>query len=430
MTFGVTTIVHNKYMISKKIGAGAYGAVWELRKVADPRQQLALKTEGVKPERAEEFLKIEYEVMDKLRAANSLHSPRLVGAGKTDTQYYIVMTLLGPSLADLRKCMPGMKFSPFTSGMCYIQCLDAIIELHQLGYVHRDIKPGNFAVGKMNTAARRWVYLFDFGLCRRIFFDRSDAEKKYKKCGDKRLRTPRKQCKMVGTLRYCSMNAHHKEELGRHDDVWSLWFAVAEWHLGELPWSGVDKAKTEMLKVDVLDDLVAKMPAPLGLVVKHLRGLRYHDEPNYALLRGLGASFLHDLPNYNPGDPLDWEPAGCHAALYKHMHNCWPPDPDPVTLPPLVIEKPPKNLCAVKSLETVHQDPDSQNSYDDETNEGIKSIKKGEKTIESRKGSNRALSKTGDPFLEVTAEPGGLEEQPTLGDDVTNKEHADNPRNR
>uniref|UniRef100_A0A915A621 Protein kinase domain-containing protein n=1 Tax=Parascaris univalens TaxID=6257 RepID=A0A915A621_PARUN len=45
-----------------------------------------------------------------------------------------------------------------------IQCLEAIHELHDVGYLHRDVKPANFAIDKFDI---RKIYLLDLGLCRK-----------------------------------------------------------------------------------------------------------------------------------------------------------------------------------------------------------------------------------------------------------------------
>uniref|UniRef100_A0A915K6H2 Protein kinase domain-containing protein n=1 Tax=Romanomermis culicivorax TaxID=13658 RepID=A0A915K6H2_ROMCU len=79
---------------------------------------------------------------------------------------FIVMQLLGPNLSQLRKMRRDNKFSTSTSLRLSLQCFEAIESLHEVGLIHRDIKPTNFAIGCNETNTTR-VYLLDFGLVRR-----------------------------------------------------------------------------------------------------------------------------------------------------------------------------------------------------------------------------------------------------------------------
>lgn len=40
----------------------------------------------------------------------------------------------------------------------------------------------------------------------------------------------------LGTVRYASVNAHRNKEMGRHDDLWSLFYMLVEFVNGQLPW--------------------------------------------------------------------------------------------------------------------------------------------------------------------------------------------------
>jgi tau tubulin kinase len=45
--------------------------------------------------------------------------------------------------------------------------LQAVKELHELGYISRDVKPGNFVTGPTTSDEHRNVFMIDFGLCKK-----------------------------------------------------------------------------------------------------------------------------------------------------------------------------------------------------------------------------------------------------------------------
>ncbi len=55
---------------------------------------------------------------------------------------YVVMSLLGPNLMQLKKMCKANTFSAATTNRIGVHALYAIKQLHEIGYVHRDIKPG------------------------------------------------------------------------------------------------------------------------------------------------------------------------------------------------------------------------------------------------------------------------------------------------
>ncbi len=125
----------------------------------------------------------------------------------------MALELLSRNLSDLRRKSLHLRFSQGTSFHMAIQALDALCHLHEAGYLHRDVKPSNFALG-LRKPKSRILYLFDFGLSRRYTTD------------DGTLRPPRGNCGFRGTVRYASINSHEGRELGRHDDLWSLFFML------------------------------------------------------------------------------------------------------------------------------------------------------------------------------------------------------------
>ena len=130
------------------------------------------------------------------------------------------MSLQGRNLADLRRSQPKGSFSTHTTMRLLAQMIQAIENVHDIGFLHRDIKPSNFAMGAKNDNKRK-VYILDFGLARQYTTPSGE------------LRQARATAGFRGTVRYASLNAHNNKEMGRHDDLWSLFYMVVEFITGK-----------------------------------------------------------------------------------------------------------------------------------------------------------------------------------------------------
>jgi len=80
--------------------------------------------------------------------------------------------------------------------------LRALQEIHRAGFLHRDIKPGNFVMGTVQNGNPRAVILIDYGLSRRHL--KADGTVKPK----------RQQARWVGSRRYMSLNTHLRKDQG------------------------------------------------------------------------------------------------------------------------------------------------------------------------------------------------------------------------
>lgn len=155
-------------------------------------------------------LKKEANVIKQLQLRK--HVVRLIYCGKREQYSYIVMTLYGKNLSQLKKDANLDRYTPGTVARVGIQALYAIKQLHEVGYVHRDVKPSNMVIGR-HRMEKKMVFLIDFGMCRSYaVWDNGMA----------RVRKQREKALLRGTQRYCSPTVHKRLEQGRKDDIWSL----------------------------------------------------------------------------------------------------------------------------------------------------------------------------------------------------------------
>jgi serine/threonine protein kinase len=134
----------------------------------------------------------------------------------------MVMEYLGSSLEDLF-AHSKKHFSLKTTLMLAGQMIGRLEYIHSRQYLHRDIKPDNFAMGRGQKASL--VYLIDFGLARRYKNLETGQHIAYKEGKS-----------LTGTARYASIRTHMGIEQSRRDDIEGLLYVLIYFLKGELPW--------------------------------------------------------------------------------------------------------------------------------------------------------------------------------------------------
>ncbi|XP_043483044.1 tau-tubulin kinase homolog Asator isoform X2 [Leptopilina heterotoma] len=283
-------VVKERWKVTKKIGGGGFGEIYEGLDLVS-KENVALKVESAR--QPKQVLKMEVAVLKKLQGKENVC--RFIGCGRNDRFNYVVMQLQGKNLAELRRAQPRGSFSLSTTLRLGIQILRAIENIHQVGFLHRDIKPSNFSIGRQSNNCRL-VYMLDFGLARQFT------------TGNGEVRPPRAAAGFRGTVRYASINAHKNKEMGRHDDLWSLFYMLIEFVNGSLPWRKLkDKEQVGLLKEKYDYRLLLKhLPSDFRLFLEHIQSLSYADKPDYAMLSGLLERCMRRR-GVKMGDPYDWE---------------------------------------------------------------------------------------------------------------------------
>ncbi|KAF7636106.1 Serine/threonine-protein kinase [Meloidogyne graminicola] len=253
--------------------------------------------------------KIETDVLLAAKEKNCRYIPKLLDYGEIKDMdcIYVVMENKGLDLHKLPWGREGKKFSLFTAVYTGLATLNCIEELHELGYVSRDIKSDNFVIGQ--TTDKRSIYIIDFELCR-----------KYKDISGN-IFAPRDSSPYRGLTVYGSINAHQNLELCRKDDIESWFYMLVELVPCSLPWSRAQSIfrltnkKKIFLNFDIytakqsvlnMDTFLENCPQGYKEIIQAITKLNFGDKPPYNQIKNVLQNILVEL-GANNESPLDWE---------------------------------------------------------------------------------------------------------------------------
>ncbi|KAK0420819.1 hypothetical protein QR680_014908 [Steinernema hermaphroditum] len=286
----------NGWKVQKKLGEGAFGAVYRVTNQAN--EDYALKVEGMKEE--VQLLKMEVLVLTELAGCgSSRHFLKMMDKGQFENFNYMVIQLVGKSLADLRLARPQRKFSMGTAISVGIQCLEALEDLHNIGYLHRDVKPGNFTTGRKLKNELRKIYVLDFGMARKFVHT------------DGTMKKPRTAAGFRGTVKYAPLSCHYMRELCRKDDVETWLYMVIELTKGSLPWRNIPETddvgvfKKDCRKGRQMRMLFGGCPREYIDILRLVDAHKFFDAPDYPKIYGLMRDAMASCRSQEY--PYDWE---------------------------------------------------------------------------------------------------------------------------
>jgi tetratricopeptide (TPR) repeat protein len=319
------TGVLGDYRILREVGRGGMGVVYEAEQVSLGRR-VALK---VLPFAAALDSRHLQRFHNEARAAAGLHHSHIVpvyGVGcERGVHYYAMQFIDGPTLADLvaqlrraaereaapaaertvahpppggAEAVPAGAETPLAAALSTersgrgreyyrtvarwgVQAAEALDYAHQLGVVHRDVKPGNLLVEH-----RGQLWVTDFGLAR------IQSEASLTATGD-----------LVGTLRYMSPEQALAKRvvIDHRTDIYSLGATLYELLTLRPPFGGSDRQ--ELLRQIAFEEplpprrLERSVPAELEVIV--LKALEKNPAERYATAQELAddlGRFLEDRP--------------------------------------------------------------------------------------------------------------------------------------
>ena len=270
----LNTVFFNKYRLVEKLGEGTFGMIF---KCESSDGLCAFKFEKKRYGRRS-LLRAEAEIMMELKGYGI---PRIISYTEKDDYNIMIMELLGKSLEGLAKQYTDDKLSLKTVCMLCIEMLKILKNIHEKHYIHRDIKPDNFAIGYSNQDQ---LYLIDFGLA-----------KQYRSAKTLQQKPMQTNKRLTGTARYASINALRGCDQSRRDDLESVGYVAAYLLRGNLPWQGILVKTKEEKYAKILyrkqnvtsEQLFIGFPNELSTFMDYCKNLGYEEEPNYEYLSSL-----------------------------------------------------------------------------------------------------------------------------------------------
>ena len=278
----LNNIIFGKYKVNKVIGKGSFSTIFQAKNIKN-NELVAIKVTSDMV--GKNILESEAYFLIHLK---NFGIPEVKSFGIYKNYKVLVETLLGEDLMDLFN--RSKKLNEKDICMIFIQLLDRLEYIHSRYIIHRDLKPENIM---FDLETKKFIYLIDFGFAKKY---RSGKTKKHIKntCIDL----------LIGTERYCSLNAMSGYEQSRKDDLESAGYVMIYLSKkNKLPWTDTkipnDKERYNyMLKIKkeiTVEKLCQNLPKAFCDYMKYVKNLKFEENPNYDYLRGLFIDLLTSL---------------------------------------------------------------------------------------------------------------------------------------
>jgi len=301
---GAANILSDDYVIIKSIGSGSFGEVFLAQ-----NKKGTMVAAKVEDKNKQQRVENEYKIYRDLHKNNfKTGIPKIYEFLQTRDYNIMIMQLLGPSLEEMF-VNHGRLFQLNTVFYIAMEIIALLEQLHDAGYIHRDIKPNNFLIGRDKYANQ--LFILDFGLSKKYIVNGEHIG----------LRNGRS---LIGTARYASINMHYGFEPSRRDDLISTGYMLIYFLKGILPWQGIKKKKgcnnlenIGEIKISTNNStLCSKLPSCFQKYLEYCCDLDFDADPDYDYLKQL---FIDDAELLNIKPKFEWS----NQSSSKHCTKCF-----------------------------------------------------------------------------------------------------------
>jgi serine/threonine protein kinase len=260
-----------------------------------------------------EKIQIEEYILGKVHGKGNF--PQLYEVLQDESNIYLIENLMGFTLKSLFKVC-DLNFDFFTIMKIGIDLISNIKILHDLGFVHRDLKPGNIVYGNLsfeNFNMKNQIGIIDFGNSNLILDSKGN------------IKYSDKITKCAGNRCFSSNNALKGYDATKMDDIISIIYILIYFNNGNLPWKGIKKDKTNFNKNEIIEirenisikDLCSNFPEEFIFLVENIMNSNPREEPKYSdIINTFESLILKEKEKYSEkNNKLTW------ISLFEKIKN-------------------------------------------------------------------------------------------------------------
>lgn len=266
------------YYINKKkqIGEGRYSKVF----LGEDKYQ-RLNVAILEIDKEDEYnYNIETFILSRIQGLGNF--PNLYNIFEDDEHYYLIENLMGPNLHILHK-LCNYYFDYYTIINIGIDLITNIKILHDLGYIHRDLKPDNLVHGNLsyeNYKRKNEIGIIDF------------SNSKIMLGADGKIKSSKKKTQCMGNKRFSSTKALYDLDIGKIDDIKSIFYILIYFYNGTLPWAIKKSNGAHLSKIEIIEirnkikikELCAKFPIDFINLTEKVFNMDENREPDYSFI--------------------------------------------------------------------------------------------------------------------------------------------------
>ncbi len=288
------TVLAGRYEIVELIGRGGMGTVYRARdKVLGDK--VAVKVLRADLSRRPEMIRRFRSEMSLARKVRHPNVCRIYVAGEEHGRLYLAMELLEGS--DLKTLLRNARqgLAPESAFECALQIASGLQALHDVGIVHRDVKPPNVMLDRKGIA-----HLMDFDIAKQHVAANTDVATA--------------TGHVLGTPEYMSPEYARGDHVDGRTDIYSLGVMAYELFTGEVPFRGETPLATVLKHlndpVPLEGPRAERIPPSLVPVLRKALAKdpdeRYSTARGFAVALGVARTAFGELstPRHESGPPL------------------------------------------------------------------------------------------------------------------------------